>query len=328
MTKTWAECPWEPFNGKDGSSAVAWHKHSVAYRSNANALQTLDIWLPSSQSQSAPPNDSLPTNDNSWAIYIHGGAWRDPLVSASSFNATVKHIISKPGIIDRIGGLASLNYSLSPHPHHATDPSPPKDPSRPIDPSRTAKHPDHIRDVLTALAFLQDKASFGSNYVLVGHSCGATLAFQVAMDIKLWELGDKGPKPEKPKAIIGVNGLYDLPRLISEPGEKHKDLIPIYEAFTKLAFGGDVKVWHKVSTISVDDWSRQWTGGMKAVFAQSNVDTMVPYRQTRDMMERLRASKGESLAVSEVEIVGDHNDIWDEGHQLAKMIENVVEMLQ
>lgn len=102
--------------------------------------------------------------------FIHGGAWRDPLVDATSFKPTVDILsASESGVV----GFASINYRLSRYPNHGTKPSSPEDPSR------NAEHPDHLNDVTRALIFLEKIYGISGRYLLAGHSCGATLAFQV-----------------------------------------------------------------------------------------------------------------------------------------------------
>jgi kynurenine formamidase len=296
------------------NSVNAWTLTTVPYKPNANQLQTVDIWLPPASGSRAP-----------WVIYIHGGAWRDPLVLSNSFATTVSHL---DPAASNIAGIASINYSLSPHPHHPTQPSPPKDlEEETVDKSRVATHPDHIFDVLTALGFLQEKYEFGGNYVLVGHSCGATIALQVAMDHKRWVDECWNLKVAKPKAIIGLNGLYDMPKLIHEPGEKHQKLAPVYTAFTKLAFGLEEKVWHNISPSSVDDWAKEWKEGKEIILAQSLEDSLVPYSQTEDMLKQLKASKSGMLKVQEVPATGDHNFLWEDGKGVAEIIIEAVDKL-
>jgi acetyl esterase/lipase len=326
-TDTWSSVPWE--NDSDGEVSI-WHKHKVSYTSNANALQNLDVWIPvvGETSQDVPKDSELSVKGGLSVIYIHGGAWRDPLVTSSSFAPTVKELAKKHhGIFTKVDGIASINYSLSPHPNHPSDPAPPKDPNQPLDPSRQAKHPDHIVDVLTALSYLQSKAKFGNNYVILGHSCGATLAFQVAMSHSKW-----GPKATalsvpKPKAIIGLNGLYDMPTLIREPGEKHAALKGPYEAFTRLAFGDDEKVWQSMSPISVNDWKAEWEESLKVVLVQSKDDSLVPYWQLVDMQKKIFESKAEAVELKEMEASGDHNELWQKGDRLAEIVVEVVKSL-
>ncbi|KAE9984828.1 hypothetical protein EG328_008230 [Venturia inaequalis] len=298
-----------------------WIRSTIPYKANANRLQTVDIWL--------PPISGTRNLSEPWVIYIHGGAWRDPRVSSHSFSATVSHLVDgHDAATSNFTCIASINYSLSPHPNHPTNPSPPKDLGKEIvDKSRVATHPDHIFDVLTALAFLQEKYHFGSNYVLVGHSCGATLALQVAMDHKRWIDDAWGLKVAKPKSIIGLNGLYDMPKLITSPGTNHENLVPVYTAFMKLAFGANEKVWYDICPSSVDNWAEEWEEGREIILAQSLEDELVPYFQTKDMLKRLNASKNGSLVVREVPAAGDHNFLWEDGKTLAQIILEAVKAL-
>jgi predicted esterase len=181
-------------------------------------------------------------------------------------------------------------------------------------------------DVLTALAYLQNKAKFSDNYILLGHSCGATLAFQVVMSHSKWNT-PSALKVAKPIAVVGLNGLYDMPTLIREPGEKHAHLQGVYETFTRLAFGDDESVWQEISPVSVGDWKSEWAEGTKVVLVQSKEDSLVPYRQLVDMRDALERSKGSDLALSEMDAGGDHNDLWKEGERLAEIVIEVVRKL-
>lgn len=323
----WSSIAWQSFPLESAGSCSAWYKHNVPYKAEANVLQNFEIWVPTT-SEELPSPSSLPQRKGVWVIYIHGGAWRDPLVDSTSFKSPVEHLLqSHPDTINNIAGIASLNYSLSAHPHHPSHPSPPKDLKEPIDPSRQAKHPEHTVDVLTGLAYLQEKAGFGSNYILLGHSCGATLAFQVAMSHINWGADATGMKVKKPKAIVGLNGLYNLTELISSPGDKHAPLKPVYDAFTRLAFGDDEQVWREASPIVVGDWATEWSEGVKVVLVQSKEDNLVPYKQTADMLKKLKQSNPDGLSIEELEAGGDHNALWQSGGRLAEIISLVVKGL-
>jgi hypothetical protein len=264
-----------------------------------------------------------------WVIYIHGGAWRDPLVLSDSFSATVSHLVAHPSNI-MIKGIASINYSLSPHPGHPNPPSLPHglENKDAIDNSRVSTHPDHIFDVLGALVFLQDKYNFANNYILIGHACGATLALQVAMDHQRWGEDSSDLIVAKPKVIIGVNGLYDIPKLIHDPGEEHDNMVNIYTAIAKSALGEDKKVWHDISPSSVDNWAQEWKEGEEVILAQSREDVFVPYRQTEHMLFRLNSSRGPTLVVREPLVTGHHSFLWQDGRKLAEIVIKAVERLE
>src|SRR5205814_2005033 len=131
--------------------------------------------------------------------YIHGGAWRDPRVSHEAFTPSIDHILSTPPTTEHkdgsnnikntgaIAGFASIDYRLSPHPEFPQDRA-----TTPASQYRGARHPDHLDDVRSALLYLQRRYGFGDKYVLVGHSAGGALAFQ------LLATSPSPPPPESP----------------------------------------------------------------------------------------------------------------------------------
>ena len=90
-------------------------------------------------------------------------------------------------------------------------------------------HPGHFEDVEAALGFLCD--SYGMrNYILVGHSAGATLALQVlaATATAVTEAPRRGLNVLA-KGVVCLEGIYDLPQLVKE--------YPDYRGFVEGAFG-------------------------------------------------------------------------------------------
>lgn len=326
-TFTFSSVPWVAIQD-DTSSPITtgWYKHHIPYVPRGTYLQTIDIWVPPTESTKAePPSlDTMSSMPGTWVIYIHGGAWRDPLVDSSSFAATAQKLLRKISISGgpKLAGLASLNYRLSPHPHHPTHAAPPIDPSQAPDPARMAKHPDHITDVLAALSYLQGSLGVAHDYLLSGHSCGATLAFQVVMNRSRLGLIEGAPAIIKPRAILGLNGLYDLTQFLRAPDLSHKDLAPLYETFTRNAFGDEEETWEQVCPGSVKDWKKEWPEGQKVVLVQSKEDTLVPYSQLEGMRAILKTSTAE---VTELDAGGDHNELWKSGDRLAEIIETVLE---
>ncbi|KAL6912601.1 hypothetical protein FSST1_010361 [Fusarium sambucinum] len=308
----WSSIPWV-------DSGVSWHKHRASYAANATYLHTFDVWVPkAANNHTLPVPDFVPGNQGPWVIYIHGGAWRDPLVDSSSFEAAALKLLSDTE--SHISGIASINYPLSSHPNHPTHPSPPRDPSQPVDTARTAKHPDHVIAVLSAIAYLQNELGVAHDYVLSGHSCGATLTFQTIMNPDRW--GAAAPKVKKPKVIAPLNGLYDLTTFINNPPESHKKLQPLYVDFTKNAFGNDETVWRDICPTIVSDWSEEWPEGKVVVIAQSKNDGLVPYSQTDLMEEHLK--KNSKLEVIEMPATGDHNDLWRQADEIVEIIKRAV----
>lgn len=268
--------------------------------SEESSLNTLDICLP----QPPDPTNTFPL----WLIYIHGGAWRDPTITSASITKIQSHFLTSH-LSSTITGIASLNYRLSPYPSHPTNPS------QPSDPARNAKHPDHITDILTALLYLQDTYHFGDRYILIGHSVGATLAFQVAMK-RYW-----GSQYEStfalelnvvpPMAIVGLEGIYDIPGLV----ERHTEQ-KVYRDFVVNAV--DPKDWREASPVS-GEYEESWGEGQVVVLAHSREDELVEVEQTEGMREVLEdqgfeAGPGRNgKRVRRVELTGDHDGVWRTG---------------
>ncbi|KAJ4112165.1 hypothetical protein NW768_011744 [Fusarium equiseti] len=310
----WSSVPWV-------NSGSSWYKHRVPYSTNATYLHTFDVWAPKTTGGSSiPTDDYIPNNKGPWIVYIHGGAWRDPLVDSSSFEATALKLLQDQDT--RISGIVSINYPLSSHPNHPTHPAPPKNPSEPIDIARTAKHPDHIISVLTAISYLQEGLGVAHDYVLSGHSCGATLTFQAVMNADRWAIAGYVPRIKKPSIIAPLNGLYDLAAFIDNPPDSHKPLKPVYVEFTKNAFGDNTEVWKASFPTVVLDWQAEWPEGKAVFIAQSKEDSLVPYSQTELM--RAHLERNSTLEIIEMAASGDHNDLWKTADEIVEIMKRAI----
>lgn len=121
-----------------------------------------------------------------------------------------------------------MNYTVSPFPTH---PSLPYDAVKEdhSDLAREAVHPDHVRDVLRGLALLRSFGLTDQSYILSGHSCGACLSLQAVLQHpRRYGLEDVDEVPG-PAALLGLNGLYDLPALVDGLGASHEHLRGEYE---------------------------------------------------------------------------------------------------
>lgn len=166
------------------------------------------------------------------------------------------------------------------------------------------------------------------------------LALQVAMS-RSWSAD--GPAPIKvgvkkqvmpPLAVLGLEGLYDLPALVEYHASRpHGD---IYTAFTNGAFGSDVHVWKAVSPTSADwtaDVVQGWDNGRVAVLAHSHEDELVEWEQVALMQKALQEGgwqegeggkeKGRELVMLTLE--GTHHGVWEEGTEVARAIAVAVE---
>jgi kynurenine formamidase len=219
------------------------------------------------------------------------------------------------------------------------------------DPSRNAVHPGHVRDVLLGLRWLEKEYGVGSKwaYIAVGHSCGATLAFQIVMD-RQWKApvpgkpalfekilsfassGDQEHTLRPPVAVVGLEGVYDFPLLL----ENHADNDE-YKTFIRDAFGEDQEVWEKASPIA-GDYSDRWPEGHLVILGQSPEDELVDWPQVDAMVKvlqdqgwkqrsegRLQAARRDSWIGGKQFFVtylkGTHDEVWEKGTELSRTIE-------
>jgi hypothetical protein len=172
-----------------------------------------------------------------WLIFIHGVTWPDPTINATAFSKTRDLLLTSPWYshaASRISGYASLNYRLSQHPSYPQDPR-----STNKYHLRTARHPDHVRDIVLGTARLQKIYGFGECYILIGHSCGATIALQTVMglnEVETLGLGVSGAW-RMPAAVLAVDGIYDIPKLVKKFAR-----VPEYRDSVVGAFGNDEQV--------------------------------------------------------------------------------------
>lgn len=182
---------------------------------------------------------------------------------------------------------------------------------------RAARHPDHLRDVRAALALLGREVLGDAPYVLYGHSCGATLALQVLMSKELL-----APSAEEeqvvvpsPAAVVGFQGMYDLPGLDARFGGAYKDILVG-------AFGSDEAVWEAVSPARFrGSFRANWGPGADrrvAVVAYSPQDEWIDKGEIDAMEKTLRDDGLNVLAYRDLE--GKHDEVWEDGRHLARVL--------
>lgn len=195
-----------------------------------------------------------------------------------------------------IAGFISIDYRLSPHPEFPEE-------------SATAKHPDHLEDVWSALNYVQDKYELSENYILVGHSAGATLAMQLLMSNDILPSHPKGPLPS---AIIGVSGIYDLVGL----NDRYNGG---YAGFIGSAFGDDKAGWDKASPAKFGSgFKDNWPTGKLALLAWSPEDGLIDEPEI-DNMATLLMKQGVALEINK-DLRGEHDYVWQDGSQIARLV--------
>lgn len=184
---------------------------------------------------------------SSWILYIHGGAWRDPREDKQMGYPLLEHVLPAHW------SGASIDYRLSP----------------------TVQHPTHMDDVILAIQHLVTEYGM-ENMILVGHSAGACIALQILAELTALKLTSRMADDrqsnddylsDKIKAVVAVEGIYDLKDLVCE--------YPGYRDFVCMAFGADELEWEDASPSSFN-WSQLKNGsGAKAYITSFSVQRRV-----------------------------------------------------
>lgn len=256
------------------------------------------------------------------------------MITRKSFKAALDMLLEDDQP-HNIAGFVSIDYRLSPYPSHPTLPS------SPSDDSRNSQHPEHLNDILSALLFLGTKVNtevhlqkggtvqvpdtssiMEGRYVLCGHSCGATLAMQATA---LLSAEDRGVRP--PVALLGMEGIYDLNALVATHSH------PAYREFITGAFGEDEGAWTTASQLCCR--LQNWRGN--ALLIHSVNDELVDMQQTDSAVEKLimqgftraivtpGSTRNEGRRVAKMVIDCLHDEVWEEGTELAKAIRTVTD---
>lgn len=332
------------------TSSPTYKSHlSVPYTTPPLPLRTLDIHIhiPTPSSSTPPPSAPPPPlslQPHTYTIlYIHGGAFRDPLITSQSLLPSLPHLKES-----KIAAIISVNYSLCPYPTHPTHPSKPRGDGGGEEEGRGARWPDQVMDVSAALGFLfgdghdDGERGFrdavkGSDIVLVGHSIGATIAFALAMGIAD-RVHDDADDPmagvgKRIRAVVGVEGVYDFTAL----RDAHMEYRGIYEEFTDEAFGAEEEGgWERGNMVEAVRKREGKMGVVEVVvLGHSKEDELVEWGQVELMEGALRERgwrkgekgkwKGGGKEVLVEEIKGGHDEIWEKGEELARCVKFALE---
>lgn len=308
---------------------------NVPYTVEANERQNLNVYLPrTAQSLHLveKPFNTLPHVQNEealprWHVHIHGGAWRDPLLRSRSIETEAAIAFSDESRL--IDGIISIDYTLSPFPTH---PSLPYDMTKGDrdDPSREARHPQHVSDVLNAFRLLRSLGLNDGSYILTGHSAGACLAFQSHLMLPdHW--GVALPRPPRPAALVGLNGLYDLPDLVYRLGDSHEHLSEVYKDLLAQAFGSDEIQWSiaspaRLDTKQLDEKICKGEAPPLVLIDQSTEDQLVPTNQADTMESKLRQVRGLKVVRGQ-RCKGAHAAPWEGGQIIWDTLKDVFALL-
>jgi acetyl esterase/lipase len=215
-----------------------------------------------------------------------------------------------------IRGFASIDYRLSPHPNFPQDPA--KTPNIDL---RIASHPDHILDVRAALAYLDKHYGMGQDYILLGHSAGGTLTYQLLMGEVALAGQPTVPAP-LPRVAIGISGIYNLPGLVARMEGVHGG---IYRHFITGAFSSDEQLWKEASPVNYPE-KFSWPGGKGAMLAWSPEDTLIDEPEIDCMASKMK-SDGTPVTIIK-DLTGDHEVVWEQGDQVARLVAEALAHLE
>ena len=218
--------------------------------------------------------------------------------------------LSKSSVMGSIAAFASINYRLSPYPSHTSKPS------SPDDPSRNVHYPSHLLDVAHALLYLDKEYQIGDRFLLVGHSAGATMAFE----LHNWYI-PHSPLPT-PAGVLGVAGIYHFEAFLQAHNK-----IPVYKEIMENAFP-DRKLWERASPYRNRlPGHAKWEQAKAVIISHSDQDELVERAQPYYMMERVRMTPHFKEKVHFIDASGSHDEIWQSGDILAGLITKSLKIL-
>lgn len=150
--------------------------------------------------------------------------------------------------------------------------------------------------------------------MLVGHSAGACLAYQLLAGLSSIE----DVKVEFPAAVFGVEGIYDMTGLNVRVGGG-------YAGFLEGAFGPQDK-WDEAAPMKCPGSYGDWYPDGLAVLGHSVDDELVDMPETDGMAERLKGDGVEVLLVRD--LTGPHDDAWQDGRGVARIVLRVLDILR
>ncbi|KAI9848117.1 MAG: hypothetical protein M1838_000642 [Thelocarpon superellum] len=134
--------------------------------------------------------------------------------------------------------------------------------------------------------------------------------------------GPNAPEPFlNPVGILGVEGVYDLVGLRDRHFESS-----IYQDIVTNAFGLDEREWRKASPttwlLEKASLAESWPEGRVLVIAQSHEDGLVEDDQATELLHAVGLDGNRSAGRKDelMWLRGLHDQIWEEGHELAAAI--------
>lgn len=329
----------------------------LPYQRNPNSLQKLSIYLPATKANSAligRPSKSLGASARSdyprVHVHVHGGPVFDAgktapapaPAPAPAIEAHVAHTFSRSerAIFDVI---VSIDHAMTHYPAKtAVSGEPVKDEPAKVAAAKT-KHShnnspppirhQHVSDVLHALSFLRTLGLGPTRpYILSGHGTGACIAFQAVLQPPTyWDLPSVDEAPQ-PAALVGLNGLYDIPGLIRwlvlSRGRMEADTDPRVQKIRRVE---DAK-WRRVSPACFERDALQGrvAEGMAPglVYIDHGVHTQhIPIQQADTLEKNLSGVDGLTIVRGEC-CKGGHSAPMMQGETMEGVMRAVIKALE
>lgn len=227
-----------------------------------------------------------PEGSSNALVFIHGGAWIDKNNTANDFKE-LSDLMIETGTVDYV--LASIDYRLSPE----------------------VQHPVHLQDVVENLYRMIQESKLTS-IQLLGHSVGATLAWQVSVsDENLFPSPDKLQLVKsKLVGVFLVDGIYSLTELLDE--------YPSYDYFVSQAYKDYSRDFEEF-----DRSINRFPSNLKTIhLLHSYRDELLTLRQTNYMSSLLqKAAIPFTLCFSDM---GRHEEVYRNAKLANYLLSNVV----
>jgi hypothetical protein len=150
-------------------------------------------------------------------------------------------------------------------------------------------------------------------------------------------IGGRGENDDlafRPAALLGLNGLYDLPALTTTDGlgASHAHLRHDYEKFLSRAFGTDKDAWPDASPASFDPACiagriREGKSPRLVVLDQSTEDQLVPMNQLDRLTATLAQAAGLRVAQGH-RLTSTHAAPWEEGIMIYESLLDTLQLLR
>jgi kynurenine formamidase len=148
----------------------------------------------------------------------------------------------------------------------------------------------------------------------VGHSAGATLAFELH--------NTPTYKVPTPAGLLGISGIYHFEAFLSAHSESR-----VYQEFMENAFP-DRASWEKAAPYTNLEPAAAWEDARAVIIAHSDQDELIEKEQASFMLQRARFSPHCKERVHFLEASGLHDEVWQSGHILADLITKSLQILQ